>query len=139
MMGEMCRVVSRYTDGIHTALQIGGDRYPMTTFQDIITRYQADQEIKMIVLLGEVGNEDENIVADMIRSGQITKPVVARVVGTAAEAFTTEVQFGHAGAKANADRETASFKNTYLRDAGAFVPTSYDDFGKLIGEVYDRI
>ena len=71
----------------------------------------------MIVILGEVGNEDENKVADLIISGKITKPVVTRVVGTAAESFKTEVQFGHAGAKANADRETASFKNTYLRQA----------------------
>ena len=139
MMGEMCRVISKYTDGVHTALQIGGDRYPMTSFQDIVTRYQADPEITMIVMLGEVGNEDENVVADMIREGKITKPVLAWIVGTAAEAFTTEVQFGHAGAKANADRETASFKNNYLRDAGAFVPDSYDDFGTLIGEVFERV
>jgi ATP citrate (pro-S)-lyase len=43
-----------------------------------------------------VGNEDENIVADMIRDGRISKPVVARVAGTSASAFATEVQFGHA-------------------------------------------
>ena len=83
-----------------------------------------------------MGNEDENKVADLISSGTVTKPVVAWIVGTAAESFKTEVQFGHAGAKANADRETASFKNTYLRQAGAHVPESYDDFGKMIGEVF---
>jgi succinyl-CoA synthetase alpha subunit len=79
--------------------------------------YQDNPEIKMIVILGEVGNEDENKVADLITSGRITKPVIAWVVGTAAESFKTEVQFGHAGAKANAHRETASFKNAYLRQA----------------------
>ena len=138
MMGEMCRVIAKETDGIHTALQIGWDRYPLTSFQDIALWYQDNPEIKMIVILGEVGNEDENKVADLIASGRITKPVIAWVVGTAAESFKTEVQFGHAWAKANADRETASFKNTYLRQAGAYVPESYDDFGTLIGQVFSK-
>ena len=42
-------------------------------------------------------------------------------------------------AKANTDHETASFKNTYLRQAGAYVPESYDEFGKLIGEVFGDV
>ena len=47
----------------------------------------------MIVLLGEVGSRDEIEVADLIRSGDITKPVVAYVSGTLAEKLTTEIQF----------------------------------------------
>ncbi len=50
-MGEMCRVIAKETDGIHTALQIGGDRYPFTSFQDIVLRYEQNPEIKMIVML----------------------------------------------------------------------------------------
>ncbi len=68
----------------------------MTNFQQVVQRYQANPEIKLIVLLGEVGNEDENQVADMIKSGTITKPVVARVAGTSAEQLQSDVQFGHA-------------------------------------------
>ena len=68
----------------------------MTSFQDIALWYQDNPEIRMIVILGEVGNEDENKVADLIASGRITKPVITWVVGTAAESFKTEVQFGHA-------------------------------------------
>ena len=138
MMNELCRVVSKVSDGTHTALQVWWDRYPMTTFQDVMQRYEANPDIKMIVLLGEVWNEDENIVADMIQAKKITKPVVARVAGTSAEWLKTEVQFGHAGAKANTDSEKATFKNAYLKKSGAFVPDSFDDFGKLIGEVYEN-
>jgi ATP citrate (pro-S)-lyase len=65
----------------------------MTNFQQVISRYQNNPEIKLIVLLGEVGNEDENRVADMIKEGKITKPVVARVAGTSAEQLTSDVQF----------------------------------------------
>ena len=128
--------MSKETDGIHTSLALGWDRYPMLTFIDTVRSYQAHDDIKMIVLLGEVGNEDENQVADAMRSGEITKPVVARVTWTVAWSLQSEVQFGHAGAKANSERETAAFKNNYLQQAGAHVPTSFDEFGSLIGKVY---
>jgi ATP citrate (pro-S)-lyase len=67
MMNELCRVVSHHTDGIHTAMQVGGDRYPMTRFIDIVQMYEQTPAIKMIVLLGEVGNQDENEIAELIR------------------------------------------------------------------------
>ena len=44
--------------------------------------------------------------------------------------FTTDVQFGHAGASAGAEAETATSKNKALESAGAIVPKSFDDFGK---------
>ena len=66
MMNELCRVVSHHTDGVHTAMQVGGDRRPMTRFIDIIEMYEQNPAIKMIVLLGEVGNEDENEIAARI-------------------------------------------------------------------------
>ena len=136
MMGEMCRVISRHTNGVHTALQVWWDRYSMTTFQDIVQWYQDEPEITVIVLLWEVWNEDENNVADMIRDGRITKPVIAWMAWTSASFFATDVQFGHAWAKANSDRETAHFKNKYFRDAGGHVPATYNEFSSLIGHIY---
>ena len=46
--------------------------------------------------------------------------------------FTSEVQFGHAGACANAEGETAVAKNQALSVAGAYVPKSFDDLDKKI-------
>ena len=46
------------------------------------------------------------------------------------------MQFGHAGAKANAEAEGATYKNRALREAGAHVADSYLDFGNLIEEVF---
>lgn len=43
-----------------------------------------------------------------------------------------KVQFGHAGACANAERETAVSKNSALCDAGAKVPKSFDELGDSI-------
>jgi succinyl-CoA synthetase alpha subunit len=52
--------------------------------------------------------------------------------------MTTEVQFGHAGAKANTDEEKAGYKNKYLREAGVWVPENFDTFGEMIGSVYKK-
>ena len=81
----------------------------------------------MIVLLGEVGSRDELEVAELLQAGKVRKPLVAHVIGSLAEKLTTEVQFGHAGAKANTERETAEFKNNNLREAGAMVPSTFDN------------
>lgn len=111
----------------------------MTTFVDTLKYFQSVEDIKMIVLMGEVGNRDELIIADMIKQGDISKPVVARCIGTSAEALHTDVQFGHAGAKANSDEERARYKNTVLAEAGVYVPESFDNFGTLIEQVYTEI
>lgn len=128
MSNEMFRVIGNQTDGIHTGIALGGDRFVCSTFRDIVQGYEANSEISMIVILGEVGSRDELEIAELLRNKKITKPVVAYVSGSFAERLTTEVQFGHAGAKANADEEKASYKNQSLRDAGAHVPQSYADF-----------
>ena len=61
------------------------------------------------------------------------------VTGTCSKAFKTEVQFGHAGAKAGCEVETADAKNAALRQAGAIVPNSYDDYDQKIKETYERL
>lgn len=44
---------------------------------DHILRYEADPEVKMIVLLGEVGGVEEYDVCQAIEDKRITKPLVA--------------------------------------------------------------
>jgi succinyl-CoA synthetase alpha subunit len=136
MSNEMFRVIGTRTDGIHTGIALGGDRFVCSTFRDTVLDYEQNPEIKMIVLLGEVGSRDEIEIAELLTAWKIMKPVVAYVSGSFAEALTTEVQFGHAGAKANAEEEKASYKNAVLREAGAHVPHSYADFGDLIASVF---
>lgn len=136
LSNELNNICSRVADGIYEGVAIGGDRFPGSTFSDHVFRYQADPNIKLIVLLGEVGGEEEYTIADAIRSGRITKPLVAWCIGTSAKVFKHDVQFGHAGALALNQRQTADAKNTYLRESGAHVPTSFEQFDELIGTVY---
>ena len=139
MSNELNNIISKATDGVVEGVAIGGDRYPGTTFMDHIMRYQNDPDSKLIVLLGEVGGVEEYEVCDALKDGRITKPLVAWCIGTCAGMFTSEVQFGHAGSCANSDRETATAKNNALRDAGAYVPESFDTLGETIGSVYEEM
>lgn len=78
-------------------------------------------------------------VCEAIKSGVITKPIVAWCIGTCADMFTTDVQFGHAGASAGAAAETATSKNAALGEAGAHVPASFDELGDVIRAVYSDL
>lgn len=139
MSNELNNIISRTTNGVYEGIAIGGDRYPGTTFIDHLFRYEADPEVKMLVLLGEVGGTEEYDICAAIKEGKITKPLVAWCIGTCASMFTSEVQFGHAGACANADNETAVAKNKALRQAGAIVPSSFNTFDRAIREVYQAL
>ncbi|CAH1155490.1 unnamed protein product [Phaedon cochleariae] len=139
MSNELNNIVSKATDGVYEGVAIGGDRYPGTTFMDHIMRYQADANVKMIVLLGEVGGTEEYDVCAALKSKQITKPMVAWCIGTCASMFTAEVQFGHAGSCAQSTVETATAKNAALKAAGAYVPDSFDYLGDIIQSLYEQL
>merc|ERR1711985_227649 len=102
-------------------------------------RYNDNPEVKVLVLLGEVGGTDEYAVMECVKSGRIHKPMIAWCVGTCASCFATEVQFGHAGAQARGDMETAKAKNAAMKAAGIFVPNSFDELPSLISTVYSQL
>ena len=139
MLNEAFNIVARHSSGTVEGVAIGGDRYPGSNLLDHIMRYEANPEIAMIACLGEVGGTDEYRIVEALEEGKITKPLVIWVTGTCSKVLPTSVQFGHAGARADSDQETADAKNQALRDAGAVVPVSFDDYGDKIGEVYERL
>jgi len=139
MSNELNNIISHQTNGVYEGVAIGGDRYPCSTFMDHLLRYEAEPDVKMLVLLGEVGGTEEYRVCEAIKAGTLKKPIVTWCIGTCADMFTTDVQFGHAGASAGADEETASAKNTALKAAGAHVPSSFDELGEEIRKVYNEL
>ncbi|KAJ1973947.1 ATP citrate lyase subunit 1, partial [Dimargaris cristalligena] len=139
MSNELNNIISRATNGVYEGVAIGGDRYPGSTFIDHLLRYEADPNCKMLVLLGEVGGVEEYKVAQAVREGKIKKPVIAWCIGTCAKMFQTEVQFGHAGALANSDSETADAKNQALRAAGVYVPPTFEDMPDALAELYQKL
>jgi ATP citrate (pro-S)-lyase len=136
LSNELNNMISRNTDGVYEGVAIGGDRYPGSRFLDHILRYNDNPSVHMLVLLGEVGGIDEYQICDALKSGRITKPLVAWCIGTCASKFTFEVQFGHAGALAKADMETSMAKNAALKEAGAHVPENFFEFGNMLNTIY---
>lgn len=139
LANELFRTITENSNGIVEGIAIGGDRFPGSTFLDHCLRFEKNPKIKLIVLLGELGGGDELEVAKAIKNKKIKKPVIAWVSGTCAKFFPTEVQFGHAGAKANTQKESAEFKLKELKKAGAIIPKSFNELGKTIKREFKKL
>jgi succinyl-CoA synthetase alpha subunit len=139
LSNEMNFMISQTSDGVYEGIAIGGDRYPGSRLIDHVIRYQANPKIKMIVALGEIGGKDEYAIVDALKAGKITKPIVIWVAGTAAKILPSGLQFGHAGAMAGSEMETAEAKNNALKQAGAIVPDSYENLDKVIKETFEKL
>jgi succinyl-CoA synthetase alpha subunit len=139
LSNEMNFMIAQSTDGVYESIAIGGDRYPGSRLIDHLLRYEANPNIKMLVCLGEIGGLEEYEIVEALKNGKIRKPLAIWVTGTAAKILPQNLQFGHAGAMAGSDRETAEAKNKALREVGAFVPESYEDFDKIIRKVYEKL
>ncbi|PWA44853.1 ATP-citrate synthase beta chain protein 2 [Artemisia annua] len=139
MSNELYNTIARVTDGIYEGIAIGGDVFPGSTLSDHVLRFNNIPQIKMIVVLGELGGRDEYSLVEALKAGKISKPVCAWVSGTCARLFKSEVQFGHAGAKSGGEMESAQAKNQALMDAGAVVPTSYEAFETSIKETFAKL
>ena len=136
MMNELFNIIARTTDGVKEGIAIGGDLFPGSTLLDHLLRFEADPDIKLLVALGELGGKQEYDIINAKLDGKITKPLIMWVPGTCASIFPWEVQFGHAGAKAGKEEESAQSKNIALREAGIIVPESFEQLENTIQQTF---
>jgi len=139
LFNELANIIAQNADGIAEGIAIGGDRFVGTTFVDYLILMEKDPKIKYMLMLGEVGGVDEYQVINAVKEGKITKPIIAWCIGTIAEHFSSGVQFGHAGASANSDTETAKAKNKALKEAGFWVPDTFNGIPEMIQQVYKKL
>jgi len=139
LFNELANIIARNADGIAEGVAIGGDRFVGSTFIDHLLRMEKNPDVKYMILLGEVGGREEYKVIEAIKEGKITKPVIGWCIGTIAKHFSSGVQFGHAGASANAEEETAESKNKAMREAGIHVPDNFNDLPHVIRGVYEEL
>jgi succinyl-CoA synthetase alpha subunit len=116
--------------GQSTAVGIGGDPVPGTSFIDCLEAFQADPETHGVVLIGEIGGSAEEEAAAYIKSN-MNKPVVAYVAGVTAPPGK---KMGHAGAIISGSKGTAGAKMDALRAAGARVANNPTELGDLMVE-----
>jgi succinyl-CoA synthetase alpha subunit len=133
MVNELIHTVTGSGLGISFAIALGGDRYPVTTPAAAFLLAEADPQTEQIVYFGELGGEDEYVLAELLTSDQVTKPVIAYIAGTVAELFAEPPQFGHAKAMASKQSETAKAKKAALQAAGAHVIDVFADLAKELG------
>jgi ATP-citrate lyase alpha-subunit len=139
LFNEVCNIISLNADGIAEGVAIGGDRFVGSVFIDNLMRLENNPDVKYMILLGEVGGTEEYKVIEAVKEGKLTKPIIAWCIGTIAKHYDSGVQFGHAGASANGDRETAEAKNRAMAEAGIHVPDSFNDLPAKIREVYESL
>lgn len=111
--------------GQSTCVGIGGDPIHGMTFVDVLSRFQADDQTKGIVMVGEIGGGEEENAAEYIKA-HVTKPVVAYIAGLTAPAGK---RMGHAGAIVMGGKGTAEGKVAALKAAGIEVVNSPTDIG----------
>ena len=139
LFNELSNIIAINADGIAEGVAIGGDRFVGSVFIDNLLRMEENPDVKYMILLGEVGGTEEYKVIEAVKSGKIKKPIIAWCIGTIAKYYDSGVQFGHAGASANADSETAEYKNKAMADAGIHVPATFNDLPAKIKEVFTSL
>lgn len=110
---------------LSTIVHIGGDAVLGLRVADVALMFEGDSATDAIVVFGEIGGTQEEDLADLMRAGRITKPVIAYIGGKAAKEGT---RFSHAGAIIEGNKGTHAGKVGALRGAGA---TVVDAFGQL--------
>ncbi|MGB9775635.1 MAG: succinate--CoA ligase subunit alpha [Anaerolineae bacterium] len=116
--------------GQTTCVGIGGDPIIGTRFVDVLALFEADPETKAVVLIGEIGGNDEEMAARFIAE-RMTKPVVAFIAGRTAPPGK---RMGHAGAIIEGGTGTAAEKIAALEAAGVRVAEHPEQIARMVAE-----
>jgi succinyl-CoA synthetase alpha subunit len=111
--------------GQSTCIGLGGDPVNGTSFIDALQLFQNDPQTEGIVLIGEIGGNQEEQAAAFIKANA-KKPVAAFIAGRTAPPGK---RMGHAGAIISGGSGTAADKVKALREAGIAVADSPADMG----------
>jgi succinyl-CoA synthetase alpha subunit len=114
--------------GQSTCVGIGGDPIIGSQFMDLLPLFEKDPETSGVVIVGEIGGDEEERTAEFI-SKTIKKPVFAFIVGhTAPEGK----RMGHAGAIVSGGSGTAASKLKAFSHAGVPVSNTIDELAALV-------
>ena len=114
--------------GQTTCVGIGGDPIKGMNFIECLELFQADPETEAIILVGEIGGNDEEAAAEYIQS-HVAKPVAAYIAGQTAPKGK---RMGHAGAIISGGSGLASDKMRALEKAGVIVASSPAGLGEAV-------
>jgi succinyl-CoA synthetase alpha subunit len=116
--------------GQSTIVGIGGDPVVGSSFVDILTRFEADPETDLVVMVGEIGGAEEEKAAAFIEA-RMSKPVAAYIAGFTAPPGKA---MGHAGAIISGSAGTAQAKKEALEAHGVRVGSNPTEVARLVAE-----
>jgi succinyl-CoA synthetase alpha subunit len=114
--------------GNSTIVGIGGDPVVGASFVDVLERFEADPETEYVVLVGEIGGNEEEKAARFVAE-QMSTPVLAYIAGFSAPPGK---KMGHAGAIISGTSGTAQAKKEALEAAGITVGTTPTEVAQLV-------
>lgn len=126
-------IVKQLTDaglGESTCIGIGGDPVIGSKFIDLLPLFEEDDETEAVVIVGEIGGQDEVDAARYFQE-KMKKKVVAFMAGLTAPPGR---RMGHAGAIVGGEDDTAAAKIEKLEAAGIPVARIISDVVRLLQE-----
>lgn len=115
--------------GQTSCIGIGGDPLLGTRFIDVLPLFEADPDTKAVVMIGEIGGNDEEIAAEYIKT--MSKPVVAFISGRTAPPGK---RMGHAGAIISGGVGGPDSKVSALQAAGAVVADTTTEIPAFVSQ-----
>jgi succinyl-CoA synthetase alpha subunit len=117
--------------GNSTIVGIGGDPVVGSSFIDVLEKFESDPQTEYVVMVGEIGGNEEEKAAEYIRE-RMSKPVLAYIAGFTAPPGKT---MGHAGAIISGSAGTAEAKQEALEACGVRVGKTPTEVAQLVAEV----
>jgi len=125
---EVVDQLTRVGLGQSSCVGIGGDPIIGTKFIDVLELFEKDEKTEYIVMIGEIGGNDEERAAEYIAE-HVSKPIVAFVAGMTAPPGR---RMGHAGAIVSGGSGKAEDKVEALTRAGVKVAVTPTEIGKMV-------
>jgi succinyl-CoA synthetase alpha subunit len=132
---EIAAALTRENIGQSTCVGIGGDPVTGLNFIDILKRFKEDPQTQVVVMIGEIGGNIEELTARYIIEEKYPKPVVAYIAGRTAP---TGKRMGHAGAIIMGKTGTAASKIAALEVAGVKIAQKPNDVPKLVSQMLSQ-
>ena len=134
MSAELSAALAAGGYGVSSCISMGGDPIIGNDMVEYARMFEHDLGTDAMLFYGEPGSENEQGLAQALRDGEITKPVVAMVAGVFQESHPAGLSFGHVAAMIRSADDSASAKQKLLSDSGAHIAHRLGEIPELLNK-----